>query len=79
MTLITIVNSTVVSSAVKEVIVGFTLSVYTVEIVTISWCVPAASVTVNAAAEEEAFPNIGLLNALVNVYVLPLTLVWVAQ
>ena len=74
------VKATVVSSALKEVIVGFTLSVYTVEIVILSVDVfPAASVTVSAAAEEvAALPNIGLLNALVNVYVLPLTLVWVA-
>ena len=63
------VNATVVSSALKELIVGFTLSVYTVEIVILSVAVfPAESVTVKVAADEVAeFPNTGLLYALVNV------------
>ena len=56
-----VVRATLVSSALKELIVGFTLSIYLLVIVT--FCMdtfPALSVTVNAAAVPCAIKEEGL-------------------
>ena len=74
-----VVKVTVVSLALKEVIVGLTLSIYLLVIVILSVVeLPVVSVTVKVTEPLCEVNEEGLEYALVKVYVFPLTLVCVA-